>query len=50
MPIEGSCLCGGLRFEIDDGAALSRLPWVQIYDGLPQYDTWVPGVAPTPSP
>ena len=27
----------------------SKLPWVQITDGLPQHDTWVPGFAPKPS-
>jgi hypothetical protein len=28
----------------------SKLPWVQITDGLPQHETWVPGLAPDPSP
>ena len=24
----------------------SKMPWVEINDGLPQYETWVPGFEP----
>jgi hypothetical protein len=45
MPaLRGSCLCGGVKFEIN-GAHIfvaSKAPWFEITDDLPQYETVPP--------
>ena len=37
--IRGSCLCGGVRFEIEANVFVgSKAPWWEIADSLPQHN------------
>jgi hypothetical protein len=37
--LQGRCLCNAVRFEVTDvfDAGCSKLPWLEINDGLPRF-------------
>jgi hypothetical protein len=46
MRVRGSCLCGGIRYEVDGPLGMvvhchcsmcRKAPWLEITDGLPQF-------------